>query len=85
MSDQKTFSDKLMELTKILQQANESDRQNFGMLFMSANKLAESGFSQEQLQLIAITAYQCHKNPELKQMFNLLMGVAQTPPDDDYQ
>jgi hypothetical protein len=83
-NNEKSFSDKLMDLTKLLQESNKEQRNQFGMIFMAANKLAESGFTQEQLQLIVITAYQCNVNPQLKQMFKLLMGGMDIDPNDEY-
>ena len=85
MSDEKSFSDKLMELTKVLQSASEEQRQMFGDLFVIANKMAESGFTQEQIQLIVITGAQCHTNPELKQLFSMLMRMPNLNPNTDYQ
>lgn len=85
MSDERTFSDKLMELTKVLQSATEKQRQMFGELFLTANKMAENGFTQEQIQLIVITGAQCHSNPELKQLFSMLMRMPNINPNNDYQ
>jgi hypothetical protein len=84
MSDEKSFSDKLMELTLSLQEASEKERLMFGQLFMIANKMTESGFTQDQLQLIVITGAQCSTNPQLKQLFNLLLGDVKLEPDGEY-
>jgi hypothetical protein len=83
-NNEESFSDKLMGLTKLLQESNKEQQKHFGLLFMAANKLAESGFTQEQLQLIAITAFQCHDNPQLKQMFQLLMGGMEIDSNGEY-
>ena len=81
MNDDKSFSDKLMELTNLLQESDEEKQRQFAQLFGAAAKLAEGGFTQEQLQMIAITAYQCTTNPQLKQMYNLLMGNIKLDPN----
>ena len=83
-NNEESFSDKLMGLTKLLQGSSQEQQKHFGLLFMAANKLAQSGFSQEQLQLIAITAYQCHANPQLKQMFKILMGDIEIDENGEY-
>jgi len=84
MTDDKTFSDKLMELTKLLQSSDELERKLFGELFMTANKMAESGFTQDQLQTIVVTAYQCYANPQLKQLFDLLLGQIDIDPNEEF-
>ena len=85
MSDQESFSDRLMELTSVLQSSSEADKQLFGQLFLIANQMAENGFTQDQLQLIVVTGAQCHNNPHLKQLFGLLIGDINLESDGDYQ
>ena len=51
---------------------------------MTANKLAESGFTQDQLQTIVVTAYQCYVNPQLKQLFDLLIGQIDIDPNEEF-
>ena len=85
MNDNDTFSDKLMEITKLLQSSDELEKKLFGELFMIANKMAESGFTQDQLQTIVITAYQCYANPQLKQLFDILLGQIEIDPNEEYQ
>ena len=70
-----------MELTTLLEESDAEKQTHFAQLFSAAAKLAEGGFSQEQLQMIAITAYQCTTNPQLKQMYNLLMGNVKLDPN----
>tara|TARA_B110000495_G_C22639792_1_gene379951 strand:+ start:94 stop:351 length:258 start_codon:yes stop_codon:yes gene_type:complete len=84
MNDNDTFSDKLMEITKLLQSSDELEKKLFGELFMIANKMAESGFTQDQLQTIVITAYQCYANPQLKQLFDILLGQIEIDPNEEF-
>ena len=44
-----------------------------------------SGFTQEEIQIIVVTAFQVSKNPELKQLWSILMGTIEIDPEDEYQ
>ena len=78
------FSDKLMALTQMLQNCNEEKKQLFGDLFQTALKMAEEGFTSEEIQITCFMAFQCHSNPDLKKMYELLVGQITIKPEEEY-
>ena len=83
--DPNEFSDKLMKLSMEIQNASQEKQKAFALLFSKAKEAAEAGFSQEDLQMIAVTAYQISINPDLKQLWSILMGSFEIDPDDEFQ
>lgn len=79
------FSDKLMALTQMLQGCSEEKKKLFGDLFQVAHKMAEEGFSNEEIQITCFMAFQCHSNPDLKKIYELLVGQITINPDAEYQ
>ena len=82
MSD--SISDQLMEVTKILQEADEETRAHFATCFEAARKLGEKGLTMKQVQVIAMMGQQCAVNPELKQMLQYLSGMMQFDPNGEF-
>lgn len=80
----KNFSDKLMGLTQMLQDCDEEKKQLFGELFRIAHEMAIKGFTNEEIQIICFMAFQCHANPELKKMYELLIGQITIKPEAEY-
>ena len=83
--DAKEFSDKLMRLTIDLQSWPQSKQKAFTELLYASKKAYELGISQEQIQLIVVSAIQISANPEIKQLFSILTGEMDINPDDDFQ
>ena len=83
--DANEFSDKLMKLSMDLQGAPQAKQKAFAKLFTYAKEALESGFTQEEIQIIVVTAFQVSKNPELKQLWSILMGTIEIDPEDEYQ
>tara|TARA_R100000027_G_C2207102_1_gene81805 strand:- start:427 stop:681 length:255 start_codon:yes stop_codon:yes gene_type:complete len=83
--DANEFSDKLMKLSMDLQGASQAKQKAFAKLFTYAKEALESGFTQEEIQIIVVTAFQVSKNPELKQLWSILMGTIEIDPEDEYQ
>jgi len=81
----KDFSDKLMALTQMLQGCSEEKKKLFGDLFQVAHKMSEEGFTNEEIQITCFMAFQCHANPDLKKMYDLLIGQITINPDAEYQ
>ncbi len=79
------FSLKLMKLSMDLQNMPKKKQQAFTKLLYATKIAAEAGLTQEQIQLIVVSAVQIEKNPELKQLFSILTGEFNINPDDDYQ
>ena len=83
--DPNEFSEKLMKLSMDLQNASQSKQKAFAKLFTYTKEALESGFSQEEIQIIVVTAFQVSTNPELKQLWGLLMGNFEIDPKDEFQ
>ena len=79
------FSEKLMKLSIEIQNASQSKQKAFAKLFTYAKEALENGFTQEEIQIIVVTAFQVQSNPELKQLWSILMGEISIDPKDDYQ
>tara|TARA_A100001391_G_C4983092_1_gene255889 strand:- start:190 stop:444 length:255 start_codon:yes stop_codon:yes gene_type:complete len=79
------FSTKLMKLAMDLQNMQKPKKDAFSQLFYAAKLALDKGFTQEEIQIIVVTAIQISTNPELKQLFSILMGQLQAEPDGDYQ
>jgi len=83
--DPNEFSEKLMKLSMEIQKASRDKQKAFAKLFSNAKEALEKGFTQEEIQIIVVTAFQVQTNPELKQLWSILMGQFEIDPDDDYQ
>ena len=79
------FSEKLMRLSMDLQTWPQSKQKAFTELLYAAKKAFEIGMTQEEIQLIVVSAVQIAKNPEIKQLFSILTGEFDINPDDDFQ
>jgi len=79
------FSEKLMKLSMDLQDASQEKQKAFAKLFTCTKEAFDKGFTQEEIQIIVVTSLQVQKNPELKQLWSILMGQFEINPDDDYQ
>ena len=83
--DQNEFSEKLMKLSIEIQSAGTEKQKAFAKLFTFTKHALEKGFTFEEVQLIVVTAQQVSMNPELKQLWSILMGTIELDPEDDYQ
>ena len=83
--DANEFSEKLMRLSMELQGWPQPKQKQFTELLYAAKKAFEIGMTQEEIQLIVVSAVQIAKNPEIKQLFSILTGEFDIKPDDDYQ
>ena len=79
------FSEKLMKLSMDLQTWPQSKQKAFTELLYAAKKAYELGMSQEEIQLVVVSAVQISANPEIKQLFSILTGEIDINPDDDFQ
>lgn len=84
MKMDESISDQLMELTKILQEADDDTKQQFAVCFEAARKLGEKGLSMKQVQVIAMMGQQCSENPQLKQMLQYLTSMTQFDPNGEF-
>ena len=83
--DPNEFSEKLMKLSMSIQTAPEEKQKAFANLFNYVRVALEKGYTQEEIQIIVVTVFQIQTNPELKQLWAMLMGSLKINPDDDYQ
>ena len=83
--DSNEFSEKLMKLSLDLQNWPQSKQRQFTELLYAAKKAYEVGLTQEEIQLIVVSAIQIAKNPDIKQLFSVLTGEFEINPDDDFQ
>jgi hypothetical protein len=83
--DPSEFSEKLMKLSMEIQNAPRDKQKAFARLFSFTKNALEKGFTFEEVQLIVVTAQQVSTNPELKQLWSILMGQFEIDPEDDYQ
>lgn len=83
--DVKEFSEKLMRLSMDLQTWPQTKQKAFTELLYAAKKAYELGMTQEEIQLIVVSAIQISANPEIKQLFSILTGEIDINPDDDFQ
>ena len=83
--DASEFSQKLMKLSTDLQSASPEKQKAFAKLFSDAKEAFDIGFTKEEIQIIVVTAFQIQSNPELKQLWSMLMGQIDLNPDDEYQ
>jgi len=83
--DAKEFSEKLMRLSMDLQTWPQPKQKAFTELLYAAKKAYELGMTQEEIQLIVVSAIQISANPEIKQLFSILTGEFDINPDDDFQ
>ena len=83
--DANEFSEKLMKLSMDLQNASKEKQESFTKLFKSAKEALENGYTQEEIQIIVVTAFQVSTNPDLNQLWSILTGTIEINPDDDYQ
>tara|TARA_A100001515_G_scaffold89210_1_gene70908 strand:- start:10520 stop:10774 length:255 start_codon:yes stop_codon:yes gene_type:complete len=83
--DTNEFSEKLMKLSMDLQDAPQEKQKAFAKLFGYTKEALEKGFTQEEIQIIVVTAFQVQTNPELKQLWSILMGQFEVDPDDQFQ
>tara|TARA_R100000458_G_C8246717_1_gene224513 strand:+ start:684 stop:938 length:255 start_codon:yes stop_codon:yes gene_type:complete len=83
--DPNEFSEKLMKLSIEIQNASQEKQKAFARLFTGAKDALEKGFTQDEIQIIVVTAFQIQSNPELKQLWSILMGQFDIDPEDDYQ
>jgi len=79
-----SISDQLMEVTKILQEADEETKAVFAACFSAARKLGEKGLTLKQVQVIAMMGQQTAVNPQLKQMMSYLSSMMQFDPDAEF-
>lgn len=83
--DPNEFSEKLMKLSMDLQAASQAKQKAFAKLFTYTKEALENGFTQEEIQIIVVTAFQVQTNPELKQLWSILMGSFEIDPEDNFQ
>ena len=83
--DTKEFSEKLMKLSMDIQEAPQEKQKAFAKLFTHAKAALEKGFTQEEIQIIVVTAFQIQTNPELSQLWSILMGQFEIDPGDEFQ
>jgi alkylhydroperoxidase/carboxymuconolactone decarboxylase family protein YurZ len=83
--DPNDFSEKLMKLSMDLQGASRDKQKAFAKLFANAKEALEKGYTQEEIQIIVVTAIQVQTNPQLKQLYSILMGEFDINPNDDFQ
>ena len=83
--DSGEFSEKLMKLTMTIQSATPEKQKAFAKLFAFTKEALEEGFTFEEIQMIVVTAQQISTNPDLKQLWSILMGQFEINPDGDYQ
>ena len=83
--DPNEFSEKLMKLSMDIQNAPQEKQKAFAKLFTYAKEALENGFTQEEIQIIVVTAFQVSINPELKQLWSILMGSFNIDPNDHFQ
>ncbi len=83
--DTNEFSEKLMKLSMDLQNASQEKQRAFAKLFSYTKEALENGFTQEEIQIIVVTAFQVQTNPELKQLWSILMGTIKIDPKDEFQ
>jgi hypothetical protein len=83
--DPNDFSEKLMKLSMTIKDAPQEKQKAFAKLFTYTKEALENGFDQEEIQIIVVTAFQVSTNPELKQLWSILMGQFEIDPEDDYQ
>ena len=83
--DTSEFSEKLMKLSIEIQEAGPEKQKAFAKLFTFTKNALEKGFTFEEVQIIVVTAQQVSNNPELKQLWSLLMGQYELDPNDDFQ
>ena len=79
------FSEKLMKLSMDIQDAGPEKQKAFARLFSFTKNALEKGFTFEEVQMIVVTAQQVQTNPELKQLWSILMGQFEIEPEDEYQ
>tara|TARA_R110002074_G_scaffold399414_1_gene592619 strand:- start:171 stop:425 length:255 start_codon:yes stop_codon:yes gene_type:complete len=82
--DNGEFSEKLMKLSLMIQDASPEKQKAFSHLFLKAKEAIDQGFTQEDLQIIIVTAYQISTNPQLKQLYSILMGEFDINPEGDF-
>jgi hypothetical protein len=83
--DTKEFSEKLMKLSMTIKDSPLEKQKAFAKLFTYTKEALENGFDQEEIQIIVVTAFQVSTNPELKQLWGLLMGNFEIDPKDEFQ
>ena len=83
--DANEFSEKLMKLSMDLQNASQPKQKAFAKLFSNVKEALENGFTQEEVQIIVVTAFQISSNPDLKQLWSILMGQFEIDPNDEFQ
>ena len=83
--DANEFSEKLMRLSMDLQTWPKEKQKQFTKLLYASKQAYEIGMTQEEIQLIVVSALQIAKNPEIKQLFSILTGEFDISPDDDFQ
>jgi len=83
--DANEFSEKLMKLSMEIQGASQEKQKAFAKLFTFTKHALEKGFTFEEVQLIVVTAQQVSTNPELKQLWSILMGSFEIDINDDFQ
>ena len=74
-----------MKLSMDLQNASPEKQRAFAKLFSYTKEALENGFTQEEIQIIVVTAFQVQTNPELKQLWSILMGTIKIDPKDEFQ
>ena len=79
------FSEKLMKLSMDLQNAPLEKQKAFAKLFTFTKEALEKGFTQEEIQIIVVTTFQIQSNPQLKQLWSILMGQFEIDPNDEFQ
>lgn len=79
------FSEKLMKLANDLQSWPKSKQRQFTELLYASKKAFEVGLTEEEIQLIVVSAVQIVRNPELKQLFSILTGEFDIDLNDDFQ
>jgi alkylhydroperoxidase/carboxymuconolactone decarboxylase family protein YurZ len=83
--DPSDFSEKLMKLSMDLQGMSQDKQKAFAQLFYAAKQALDKGYTQEEIQIIVVTALQIGTNPDLKQLFSILTGQIDVDPNGDYQ
>lgn len=83
--DTNEFSAKLMKLSMDLQSWPKPKQEAFSKLLYATKQAFELGMTQEEIQIIVVSAIQISANPEIKQLFSILTGEFNIDPTDDFQ
>lgn len=83
--DANEFSEKLMRLSMDLQSWPKHKQELFTKLLYASKQAFEGGMTQEEVQLVVVSAIQIASNPDIKQLFSILTGQIDFNPNDEFQ